>query len=623
MKINTSRIGIHAGALAAYAALAVVLLGPLDMSSEIWGNNTTDVYTKLNLRAWQASEAARGTPLPLHTDHLLYPDGSPLFMADPVGGVLVTPVVWVLGPMVGYNVLLLGNLVFGCWSMFWLVGRLQGGTRDRWAALLAGAIYGLCPLALGHINNGVTEIQQIGWLPLFVGALLALYDDARAPAGLRRAALLSLAAAAAWWFASVASHWYFGMFASGLFVLLLVTLAAHARDRHVILRLLARFAAAGIMFTVLVLPVVLVFLGSVEEAGLTRGLEGENANRMRFRADLAFLFASRAPENPDVEVYLHLAYLGFAAPLLALVGLWRAGVRRAVAACLLAAAFFALLSFGPDLMVHNHNTNSALVQAVMPYTLLSTVVPFFGSMDFPYRFFLLVHLFVALAVGLSLSGLVPRLKLRVPLYLGAMGVVLLEVALLSGVPWPMARQPISAPKAVADLARVDGQFAVFDLPVRFDLEVLNRYTVNQVFHRRPIVYCNFPTARYPLARSLAHGSIVTNALAVASDPGRTGPGASFFQDRMEKELKLRQDATSVLRCLLDPGTPCEGRLLRALGQDLRRLHRQGITRFVVHYELLGRASRVRRTCAALFGPPASRDAAVSVHLLKKNNRFMR
>ena len=621
MTFDTSRIGTHAGAVAAYVALALVLLGPLDMSSEIWGNNTTDVFTKLNLRAWQAAEAARGNPLPLHTDHLLYPDGSPLFMADPVGGTLLVPVIWMVGAVAGYNALILGNLVFGCWSMFWLVGRLR---RDPWAAGVAGAIYGLSPLALGHVNNGVTEIQQIGWLPLFVGALLALYDDARAPRGARRAALSCLAAAAAWWFCAVASHWYFGMFASGLFVLLLVTLAVHGRDRRVALRLGIRFAAAGLMFAALVLPVVLVFLDSqAGEAGITRGLEGENFNRMRFRADAAFLFASRAPENPEVEVYLHLAYLGFIAPLLALVGLFRAGTRRAVAGCLAAAGLFGLLAFGPDLMVHNHNTDSALVRALMPYNLLSGVVPFFGSMDFPYRFFLLVHLFLALAAGLGLACLWPGLRLRAPLYLGATGLVLLEVALLSGVPRPMARQQVRAPAAVSALARGAADFAIFDLPMRFDLEALNRYTVNQVFHRRPMVYCNFPTARYPLARSLAHGSIVANALAVASDAGQAGTGSSFFQAKMEKELRLRQDAGLLLRCLLEPGSPCEARLLSALRGDLRRLHSKGITRFVIHRDLLGRSSRVLRLCQALFGPAVSSDEAVTVHLLKTGNRLIR
>ncbi len=621
MTIHKSSIAIHAAAVVAYAALAVVLLGPLDPGAEIWGNNTTDVYTKLNLRAWQASQAAEGSPFPLRTNHLLYPDGSKLFMADPVGGVLIIPVVWVMGAAAGYNVLVAGNLVFGCWAMFWLVGRRQP-RRDRWAALLAGGIYGLSPLALGHINNGVTEIQQIGWLPLFVGALLALYDDAREPSGHRRAGLLALGAAAAWWCCAVASHWYFGMFASGLFVLLLGALAIHAWDRRLILGLALRFAAAGAIFAVLVLPVVLVFLSSMDgEAGITRGLDGENANRMRFRADAAFLFASRAPENADVEVYLHLAYLGFLAPLLAAAGLLRAGSRRVVAACLAAAVLFGLLAFGPDLMVHNHNTDSPLVRALMPYNLVSTVVPFFDSIDFPYRFFLLVHLFVALAAGVGLAGLLPKLRGRGAVYIGGLALVLLEVALLSGVPWPMARQQVSASPAVVALASpAEPRFAVFDLPARFDLSALNRYTVGQVFHGRPSVYCNFPTARFPLARSLARGSLVTNALAVASDGGR-GPGASFFQAKAARELQLGSDGEALTRCLIRGA--CEDRLARELAVDLRRLHAKGITRFVVHHGLLGPRSRVLPLCRALFGPAAARDDAVSVFVLKKGNRFMR
>ena len=602
---------LYLGAAVIYTLITLAMLG-LPGPDQIWGNNTTDVIAKVNLRAWQAGQAAEGSAFPLSTHHMLYPDGATLYLADSVGGVLIIPVIWALGPVTGYNCLVLGNLVFGCWAMFWLVSRL---TDDWWVALLSGAIYGLCPLALGHVNNGVTEVQQTGWLPLFVGAVLALRRDAVAPQGWRKTAWVVVGAAGAWWFASVASHWYYGMYASLLFCLLVPALTLHAWDRRLAWRMLLRYGAAGLVFSVAVLPVVYVFLSCVHDSNsITRALDGNNFSQAAYRADPAFFFHSRAAENQDIEVYMHLVYVGFTAPVLALMGLARRGRRLAVVSCMLAAALFAVVGMGPTLLFDSLTNETASINSLLPFNLLSRVVPFFTSMDFPYRFFLLVHLLMALAVGLALGGWIRRPAMRALVCTTALVILLAEVTYQSGAPVPMPRQPVQADQVVKAIATDPEPYAVLDLPVSFRLAALNRYAINQVFHGRPIPYCNFPTATGPLASVMVSNSLTLNLLAVADAP-RSVPPIRYRWGKDTYKLGDEPRARKMLRCLFGDAS-CATADEIALHKDLWRLREISLTRFVVHHELLGKHSRVLEVCDALFGPPVRRSAKVSMYVLR-------
>ncbi len=195
---------LHLAVLAAYVAVVLCVLGPLHPGQQVWGGGTNDVVNYLGNLVWQAREAAGGSPVSRHSTMLLFPDGGAIWPPDLLGGTLILPVVWLAGPLWAYNLLVLADLVFACWAMFWLARRLSGG--DLGVALLCGAVYGLAPVTLGHVNNGIIEQLAAGWLPLFVGALHRLADDAAAPAGRKATALAVLAAAAAWWAASVSSH---------------------------------------------------------------------------------------------------------------------------------------------------------------------------------------------------------------------------------------------------------------------------------------------------------------------------------------------------------------------------------------------------------------------------------
>ena len=279
---------------------------------------------KANLELWRiddaraeaieaaANEVASGNLFPVKNCLIHYPDCGTLFLADFIGGTLMAPLVMVAGPIIAYNALIFADLLFSCWAMFWLIRRLTG---DPLAAFVAGTIYGLSALNLGHMSNGVTETLQTGWLPLFLGALYALFDDAREPGHRKRTARLIVLAAAALWAVTVGGHWYQGVYASGLFVLLV---AVHCFGPHR-WRLLARSGALFGAFAVMILPVVLVFLSLLQsELSLTRGIVALSSPDMQNSADPGNFFSATAPIQKDSQFFLHLTYLGLSVPLLAM-----------------------------------------------------------------------------------------------------------------------------------------------------------------------------------------------------------------------------------------------------------------------------------------------------------------
>ena len=594
---------IHLAALAVFTLLVFFSLGPIHPGQQVWGGGTNDVVNYLGNLVWQAREAAGGTPVSRHSSMLLFPDGGAIWPPDLLGGTAIIPVVWLAGPLPAYNLLVLANLVFACWAMFWLVRRLTAG--DTWVALLCGAIYGLAPVTLGHVNNGIMEQLAAGWLPLFVGTLHRLMADAQTPSGRRTTALLVLAVALTWWAASVSSHWYHGVYASLMFGLLLVghSVACWRASGKIPLALWGRGAAAMGLFAVLVVPVALWFLTPYQsDSSLMRAMNAPTLHTPGVNADAAYLFAPRPPILAGEESFLHLAYLGFVVPLLALVGLARAGRRRAVAAWLALALLWTTLALGPRLVFGGQFVEAGSGPVSLPYSWLARVAPLFGSMDFPYRCFLVVHLCLAVAVGLSLGGLWrDRQRWRGPALLGLAALVLLETSLWSGAPLPAPHRTIEAAGPMARLATGDGT-AVLDLPLRLRPSDSRRFAINQLFHQRPIPYTSFITSRTPFSTTLARESLVINLLYLASQPHPYPPQVPLHWQVFHGEMRQKDRAKRAQACLTTRS--CDPELRQELQRDLAQLATRGFAHVVLHTDLLQAGSPLPGICAALFVPVA-------------------
>lgn len=590
----------HLLALAAFAVLTLLALGPIHPTQQVWGGATDDLFEHVQLLWWQADQAAQGHLFPLFTRDLAYPDGGKMFLPDPIGGTLAIPFVWLAGTTLAYNLLVWANLVFACWAMFWLVRRRSG---DAWAALFAGILYGLSPVLLGNLHNGITETMQAGWLPLFAGALLTLLDRAREPFDRRRLLTAIFLTGLSWW-AVALGQWYYGIYACLLFGLLVPVKAR--------LHLSSWLAAAGalLVFAALIFPIAFIFYrsfgggGSLFYLGSMDYYLQQTPLLLAHSADVAHLFSAR----PPFEHYLHLGFVGFVTPALLLWGVVRK--RWAVVGWLAAGLFFIILALGPKLGWNGELVTIGGAQILLPYYLLYKIVPFFKEMRLPYRFFVMVHLCLAMGVGMGLAGWRADRRWRGLVYVALVALFGLETALLSGAFVPAARQSTAVPPLVAMLTEQPDEFAVFDLPFSFAPQARGMYLVGQTVHHRPLVY---GIQGRDFSPTLAD-SLTANLLYIASWEHTSVSRGHFNQFRGMHF----QSARDLLPCLLGrPGCEFHGESM--LRDDLRKLHEMKITRFVLYRNLLTAESDLPKLCRALFGAPEVEDGRTALFVLDESD----
>jgi len=588
-------IQISAVVLLVYLLFAVHYLGPLDIRKEVWGATISDTFLQVNTLAWQAREAAHGRLFPFFTKDLRYPEGGSLFVADPMGGTLVIPVTWVFGPVVAYNLLILIDLLFAGWAMFWLANRRIG---DRWIAFFCGTVYGFNPTLISDVAHGSTEVLQAGWVPLFLGTLLSLMDEAQSPEKNRKKILrLMIATAVFWWFAAVSSHWYYGLAAGLLFGLMLIGRLASQPSPKIIVPALGALA----LTLVLILPVGWIFYHiSHDPDSLTNKLSVKIWSIIKFNCvDPVSFFPSR----PIRQLY-HGGYLGIILPLTILAGLitWSdAGKKKPIWVWLGAAVFFIVFSIGPTLFYNGQDVVVFGYTFTLPFHWLRTAFPLLQSIQHPWRFFLFVYLCLGMAAGWSMKRWLPHNRWRRWVVAALAVLFILKVTYYSGLDTPLMRSRIETYPVLENLAADPEEFAVFDLPV--DYGRMQSYARDQIIHGRPIIYSAWVVHHY-YSQIIAHDSLIFYVLS------RENP----YKDS-EEDPVLAAQAEELIACISKPDQPCDKALLAKLAKDKMRLVKLGVTRFVLHLAYLAPDSSLQAICRFLFGQPAADFQQVQLYKL--------
>jgi hypothetical protein len=238
-------------ALAA-AALAVAVVGVTHPSwqthfiglddRDLWGTQWFYWYTGQAVfdGHWPAA----------HTDLFFHPTGKDILTdtgGNVLDGVLAAPVRALLGPVLGYNVFVLGVLALNGASGVWLA---RAAGADRWAAGAAGLLLAANPYTLVELAHG-RPTQVV----LFLAAgTLACWI--RIPERGWRA----VAGASVLWALTGLMYWYYAVFVG----LIAVGWAlAHWRDR----RALLQFGVAALGAGVLVAPIIVPLLAGGETTG--------------------------------------------------------------------------------------------------------------------------------------------------------------------------------------------------------------------------------------------------------------------------------------------------------------------------------------------------------------------
>ena len=260
--------------------------------------------------AWVAHQLIRD-PRHLFDGNIFYPERGTLAYSDAMlfPGLMGAPLHWLgVPPLLVHNLVFLGGFALSGAAMFLLVRSL---TRHTGAALLAGFIFAFLPYRFMHYAH--LELQMAFFMPLCLWALHRAIDRGRWLDGVSTGLFLALQSL---------SSWYYGIFLATFLVPVaaVLLLAKSAADRVRAIRVLA---AGGVLAAAIVLPMAMPYFAARANVG-ERPVE-------------EIVFYSATPQNylaahhrntmfGDLTKQLggqeRELFMGFAVPLIALVGLW-------------------------------------------------------------------------------------------------------------------------------------------------------------------------------------------------------------------------------------------------------------------------------------------------------------
>lgn len=461
---RSSAVLEHAGVLAAYALLTLIVTSPLvltprdaivmDPQIAGWRPGDGDPWHYL-WGIWLVGRAFTVFPPPLlWTDLVFFPVGFDIPFLPGVGLVLGPGALLasVLGLVLSYNVLWWASFVLAGYTMYLLVRAL---TADRTAAFVCGGLFACSSYRLIHSVEHLPIVVASFLVPWFA---LALVRVGREPtAGRHAAAALVLAASAGIsWYCTVSLLIYLG-----------VVLAVAGWERGIAgLRAvrLVPILFAVVVFVLAAAPFTLpLILSSGRDSIVNRPLSDSTL----FSADLLAFFVP-SPRNPVFgglteplyrrftgNPYEQTVYLGYVVLAMALVGVLR-WPRARTRLFQVAAATAFLLALGPFL----HVAGSVLT-VPLPYLLLRHV-PFVRGVRVPSRFTELLLVALLVLAGYGLAKVWARRTM--PVRLAIAGLVL-AAGLVETALGPLPLASARAPAVYAEIGRMPDMGTLVDLPL--------------------------------------------------------------------------------------------------------------------------------------------------------------
>ena len=411
--------------------------------------------------------------LPLEITLLDFPRQGVFQVADPLNGLILTPIVPLLGLSVSYTLLVLGHVTFSGVGAHLLARHLHGSDRAGW---IAGVAFACAPVLLSGIHNGTSEAIAGGWLALSALALLrAAERGGRAP--ILWASLGLVLVCLGGWYAGLCAWLFWG-------VLLCV-----GRPEVPWKSSFRRLSICGALALTLCVPMAVSMSQSVQEGsqiGIKNERELNTVRRSTGSADPLGWIAPgdwRSPDfreiSRDNEEFIHSHYLGWTLILGAGFVLLRR--RKGLGALALAGLAAGLLAMGPVLVRGGQAwVFSENLAVPLPYLLVEDL-PGFQSLSLLFR----LGLLPALALAVIAGGMAAHLKERWWILLALVFVELRFLSPLAGLP---AVETARLSPALQSLAEAPPG-AVMNYPI-----VGGRpYLYEQTQHKKPIAgLLNFP-----------------------------------------------------------------------------------------------------------------------------------
>lgn len=498
----------HALVLLLYTVLTLYFLQPLlgkFFSDVPFGGDSWIFYWDL----WWVKKAL--TELftnPFFTNYVNYPGGASLNFHTLafLDGVMAIPLQWLGMSLAGaYNTLVLLGFIFSAYGM-WLLADYV--VKNKWAAFIAGLIFGFSPFHFAHLN-GQLNFVTIQWMPFYLLFMLKVADRWQVPL---KQGWKNILIAAVFLALNALTEWTLAAFLGLLTVFYLLYRLYRERNdwKNVLRGPVLRLALVLVVFGVITSPVLLPMLA---EARSNKNLVFNPDETIYYSADLlSFVtpyeyhpilgnWAKTTAEKFSGNAAERTTYLGFVGLALAVVAL---GLRffyrkrppsvdtmRGVGFWFLSAISAVILALGPLLVIGGRNFFTVFkLNILLPYGLFY-YLPFFSIMRTPARFGLVAILALAIVAAFGFKGLVgllePRLEKRGnPLKLGVTlaltGVVSLLI-LFEFAPYVTTATPVVPP--IYNVVRQDTNqnHVVLELPYR----PASHFYIAQVAYNKPMI----------------------------------------------------------------------------------------------------------------------------------------
>ncbi|MCL5035571.1 MAG: hypothetical protein M1269_00500 [Chloroflexi bacterium] len=529
-----------------YFILSLIVTFPLVLylKSTIIGDFAGDMWKHIWGFWWIKDNLINYHTFPNKTELLNYPYGGAIFFIDSLGAILSIPLQFIFGLTASYNLMILFNLTLGGVGMFLLARYLS---KNVVAAFIAGVIFAFSSFTMTQIESGVTEVLNIGWVPLYILYFIKT---------MKERSLLNPVLAALFLFLSTFGSWYFGIFNILFTVIFLlyfliksflknlsekkitvrkvIETAAHTLYLLVLLRVITHPPQQIIYYLLGLLAYPLAFLYLKKEGGLDFikqpqvqravilitvsflllfpvtyyfkvSLSSPDALVIRNRTEESLQFYLNNPFNVSkvidyimpgkgwstvsltVDRLTKVSYAGIIALALGIIGIFQYR-RRYMWVFLAGSVTFFLLSLGPFVCLIQPHPDIRLKNIF--YLALFKLLPFFSEVAIPYRFFMMFMLCLAVLAAFGLAKLLrgkPGYIQNTVAVLITAG-ILLDLMLVSPLPFPLSLSKPRISNFYKEQGAIKKPYGLIDFPIQRQTGMLlpGEYFYYQIYHQKGI-----------------------------------------------------------------------------------------------------------------------------------------
>jgi len=455
-----------------YLLVALCVTAPLatHLTDRVVGDERSNVWGSL-WGFWRIEKS-----ILMRYDYSNRPYGGSIFRADYLNTFLRLPLKTLFGPIAGYNLLVLFQLVGGALAMYLLAMRL---TVRKAPAFLAGLIYAFSPYMLAvPLSSGASDRLNIAWIPLFFIYCLKITESGKIQNYLIAGGVLLLACLGC---REYGQFVYLGVICFSVFYIGRVAgqgvrqkvpmkdLFGGPHFKFLLFKLIPLIVACG-----LACLAVQAFARYSPDSAYkwTRGNlirhsmqtipHGESTFDAMITFHLNDFFLPKDAGlfiNRNVDLYYLTVYIGYSLLALALLSVF--SKKNYVRFFLPSALFFAILVFGPWIQPFHGSFyySSPLYSIVRGLLFFNRNIP---SWDFMF----VVYFQLAIAAALGLDWLLEKSagRWRTVVAAAFLTAVSAEMYLLSPAPLPVPLTKIHIPAYFNKISQEHKSSAIFDFP---------------------------------------------------------------------------------------------------------------------------------------------------------------